>query len=1093
MRTNRFKRHLIVEQCERRDAPSVSSSGANVLVNSITTGTQVAPAIAMDGDGDYVIAWEDSIHDTSGYGIFAQRFNAAGGRIGSNFQVNTYAAGNQLVPAIAMDLAGDSVIAWESVGQDGSGAGIYAQRYDSAGKAQGPNFRVNTYTTANQAVPSVAMDAVGNFVIVWESNGEDGDNWGVYGQRYNAAGTPLGNEFRINSYTIGGQFEPAVAMDYNGDFVVAWDSDGQDGSGYGIYAQRFNSAGVAQLGEFGTAQTTTNDQYNPTVAMNAAGDFVVAWQTVISSSVFVDWQKYHANGSKIGIEDFSVIGGDDVPCVARCATGEMAVARASVATQSIFVEPVTATGGYLSGFVCNTDTVGSRSNAAVAMDARGNIVVAWQGSGTDGINSDNIGVFSQRYVQSVDTAGPMVAGVFAPYWSAPITQGRRLTSTIPSLTVAFSEDMNVTGGAGGANSVTNPANWGLTQDGVSITNQITNISYALNNTTLRYEATLTFSSPLPSGHTYVLAAGTGLQDLIGNAIDGNYDGTRGDAFSRTFVIGAPVAVGPEFKVNPNTGPTSTTILRSSVSSDASGDYVVAWVGSSLSELTSIFAQTYSSTGAAISPLISVATIGSSRPSVAMDSVGNFIVAYAQTAGDGNNFGILARRYTLNGTSIGSTFVVNAITTGDQIQPTVALDAAGDMFFAWAGPGAIAGTDIFMRRFTATGTPITNDLLVNTTTTGSQVLPVIAADDGGDFALTWQGPDPTNGKTYVYYESYGRDGTSLIFNQQGQQGSAPDIAMNAFGDFALAWTSPGTDDDVLVQRYDLAGSPRSGVLINGSGNQQNPSVSIDRAGDMVVAYESPRDSTGDYGIYAEYLSGDPGLFHSPFDFHVNTFVTGDQQFPAVAMDVDGDFMVTWQSTQGGANSNIMAQRFAVPPPQVQSVQVNDGSAQRSRVTSLQVTFNEVLSFNGPAASAFVLTRQSDAAAVAFSANAVVNNGVTVVTLNNFTGPATDFGSLADGRYTLHVIASQVTSVTGSIFDGNGDGIGGDDYFMIGDPATNKLFRFYGDIDGDGAVSTSDFIVFRQAFNSNLDALDFENDGAVSTSDFIQFRQRFNGSI
>ena len=74
-------------------------------------------------------------------------------------------------------------------------------------------FRVNTTTTKEQVHASVAMDDAGNFVIVWSSKDQDGDNWGIYAQRYNAAGVTQGSEFRVNSYTAKEQLGPSVAMD----------------------------------------------------------------------------------------------------------------------------------------------------------------------------------------------------------------------------------------------------------------------------------------------------------------------------------------------------------------------------------------------------------------------------------------------------------------------------------------------------------------------------------------------------------------------------------------------------------------------------------------------------------------------------------------------------------------------------------------------------------------------------------------------------------------------------------------------------------------------------------------------------------------
>jgi predicted outer membrane repeat protein len=183
----------------------------------------------------------------------------------------------------------------------------------------------------------------------------------------------------------------------------------------------------------------------------------------------------------------------------------------------------------------------------------------------------------------------------------------------------------------------------------------------------------------------------------------------------------------------------------------------------------------------------------------------------------------------------------------------------------------------------------------------------------------------------------------------------------------------------------------------------------------------------------------------------------------------------------------------PPPKVSSVVVNDGSAQRSRITSVTVNFDSIVFLPGTPESAFELKRQGDGAIVGLSA-AVTTDTATHVTLT-FTGGPVDYGSLADGRYTLKAFASSISDIYGFL-DGNGDGTGGDDFILasapVGMPPTN-IFRFYGDINGDGTVSASDFIQFRQYFGGVNSALDFNNDGSVAASDFIQFRLRFGGSI
>ena len=171
------------------------------------------------------------------YGVFGQRFSSFGARQGGEFQVNSYTTGRQATPSVASDAMGNFVVIWRSDEQDGSGYGVFGQRFSAAGLPQGSEFRVNSYTTGQQRVPAVASDASGNFVVVWASSADS--DYGVFGQRFSAAGLPQGSEFRVNTYTTNTQGFPSVSSDTEGDFVIVWQSNGQDGSGYGIFGQRY--------------------------------------------------------------------------------------------------------------------------------------------------------------------------------------------------------------------------------------------------------------------------------------------------------------------------------------------------------------------------------------------------------------------------------------------------------------------------------------------------------------------------------------------------------------------------------------------------------------------------------------------------------------------------------------------------------------------------------------------------------------------------------------------------------------------------------------------------------------------------------------
>jgi len=411
-----------VQMLEPRVLLTASPVGSEFQVNTFTTGEQRTLAespqsVAMDADGDFVVTWSGYGQDGDGYGIFAQRYNAAGVAQGSEFQVNTYTAGWQRYSTVAMDADGDFVVTWSSSGQDATSTyGIYAQRYNAAGVAQGSEFRVNSYTTSHQRYSTVAMDADGDFVVTWSSSGYDAtSSYGIYAQRYNAAGAAQGSEFQVNTYTTSDQGFSTVAMDADGDFVVAWSSYTQDGSFYGIYAQRYNAAGVAQGSEFRVNTYTTNGQRYSTVAMDADGDFVVTWSSYVQDiSVHgIYAQRYNAAGVAQGSEfrvntytttqqRYSAVAMDD--------NGDFIVTWSSLGQdgnlEGIYAQRYNAAAvAQGSEFRVNTYTTNNQFYSTVAMDNDGNFVVTWSSFGQDG-SSD--GVYAQRFGSNLPNLPPVI-------------------------------------------------------------------------------------------------------------------------------------------------------------------------------------------------------------------------------------------------------------------------------------------------------------------------------------------------------------------------------------------------------------------------------------------------------------------------------------------------------------------------------------------------------------------------------------------------------------------------------------------------------------------------------------------------------------
>ena len=209
--------------------------GSQFQANSTTTGYQAEAAVSVDAFGNFVVVWAGPEPGGSA-GIFGQRYDATGVRQGVEFAINSASAGDQGAPRVASDAGGRFVVVWS--GPDGSGSGIFARRYDAAGVAQGPEFRVNTFTTDQQLVPAVTADGSG-FVVTWTSFGEDKSSYGVVARRYDAEGVAEGDPFVVNAFTTNRQIASSIASTPNGGFVVAWSSLLQDGSGYGVFAQRF--------------------------------------------------------------------------------------------------------------------------------------------------------------------------------------------------------------------------------------------------------------------------------------------------------------------------------------------------------------------------------------------------------------------------------------------------------------------------------------------------------------------------------------------------------------------------------------------------------------------------------------------------------------------------------------------------------------------------------------------------------------------------------------------------------------------------------------------------------------------------------------
>ena len=181
----------------------------------------------MAANGDFVVVWQDDAPDgtpDAARDVIAQRFYAGGERVGARFLVNSHRLEDQVAPVVAMAPNGSFVVVWQSVDQDGDAEGVFAQRFDSAGGRVGAEFQVNAYVEGAQLDPAVAMGVDGRFFVAWSSRDQDGSDFGVFGSAFDPGGLRVGSEQRINVDGAGAQTRPSVGIGPDGTVIVVWES-----------------------------------------------------------------------------------------------------------------------------------------------------------------------------------------------------------------------------------------------------------------------------------------------------------------------------------------------------------------------------------------------------------------------------------------------------------------------------------------------------------------------------------------------------------------------------------------------------------------------------------------------------------------------------------------------------------------------------------------------------------------------------------------------------------------------------------------------------------------------------------------------------
>jgi len=687
---------------QRYDAEG-TPQGSNFVVSDVgTPASQENPSVAMDGNGNFVVVWEDTRNGFGNYNydfdIYAQRYDAEGNPQGSNFRVNDDDVGaymqDQESPAVAMNGSGSFIVAWVDGRSEGSNKDIYAQIYDESGIPQDSNFIVNDDAGSNKCkYPTVATDENGNFVIGWQDERNGYNNPDIYAQMYDAIGTPQGSNFMVNDDT-GTNFQsyPSIGMNNNGDFIIAWE-DKRNGYGNSdIYAQGYDTSGIPQDSNFMVNDDTgTDPQYYPSIVMNNNGDFIVAWTDGRNGNSDIYAQGYDASGAPQGsnfiVNDDTGSNSQYYPSIGMDDNGSFFVAwiDGRNGDEDIYIQRYLTIGIALGlNFMVNDD-VGSSFQRfpSAAMDNIGNFVVAWNDE-----RNGNYDIYAQMYDAYGNPQGSnfMVNDVGEGFQRVPC--------------VAMDETGNFI------------VVWDDNRNGNADV-------YAQ-----RYDVS---GNPLGSNFRVDDDTGSSFQGWpsvamngAGNFIiawDDSRDDWGGDIFAQRYDVGGNPQ-GSNFLVNDDITTWWGWQYNSSIAIDAEGSFVIAWTDfRNFDFIADIYAQRYDENGVPQDSNFRVnddiGPYDQYNTSIAMDNIGNFVITW-QDFRNGDNPDIYAQKYNEDVIPQDSNFRVND-DVGSHIHwwPSVTMAPLGDRFvIAWTDYRNPDGDpDIVAQKF-ENGIPVDANVQIN---------------------------------------------------------------------------------------------------------------------------------------------------------------------------------------------------------------------------------------------------------------------------------------------------------------------------------------------------------------------------------------------
>jgi hypothetical protein len=737
-------------------------------------------------------------------------------------------AGDALYSSIATDQNNNFIITWMDTRSGDNN--IYARLYDSWGNPLNDEFRVDQGAGTAWIAPSVATDQNNNFMITWTEDKNLGSGYDIYARRYDSSGNPLGDDFRVDqgAGTTWALYS-SIAADLNNNLIITW-SDRRSGNS-DIYARRYDSSGNPLGNDFRVDQDAgTEDSGYSSISTDQYNNFIIAWRDNRSGNSDIYARRFDSSGNPLG-NDFRVDQDAGTafatnPSIATDQNNNFIIAWQDLrnANYDIYARRYDSSGNPLGNdFRVDQDT-GTRSARypSIATDQNNNFIITWWE-----YRNNPFDIYARRY----DSSGNPLGNDFCVN---PYATGTPSPLFDPSPSIATDQSNNFI---------------------------ITYHEHRRDN----------------NNHIYARR-----YNSFGNPLD------------------------DDFRVDQDAGG-ERVAHNPSIATDLNNNFIITWQDERDGK-NDIFARRYDSSGNPLGDDFFVdqnaGTVNARDPSIATDLNNNFIITWEDYRN--SNWDIYARRYDSSGNPLGNDFQVDQDAGGTAIayNPSVATDLNNNFIITWQDERNF-DRDIYARRFDSSGNPLEDEFRVDQDAgTADSYNPSIAVDQNNNFIIAWT-DYITNYDIYARrYDSLGNPLNDSFRVDQGTDHSLfSSIATDLNNNFIITWHDERNfDRDIYARRFDSAGNPLGNDFRvdqdAGTAVAYYPSIATNLNNNFMITWQDRRN--GNYDIYVRRYdsSGNP----LGDDFRVDQDAgTALALYPSIATDQNNNFMITWEDERSGSEN------------------------------------------------------------------------------------------------------------------------------------------------------------------------------------------------